>query len=229
MQPYVFPYLGYFQLVSAADVFVFYDDVNFITRGWINRNYILLEDRAHLITVPCIKPSQNRLINSTEVNVNHPQFEKLIKTISMAYKSAPHYSEIMPFVEHCLRKAPRLISDMAAESVELVAEFLKLDVKFKKSSEAKYNNESLQKADRLIDIAKKEGQRSYINLIGGQELYSKDYFARHGINLTFLKPHLDKYPQQRVDTFVPTLSILDALMFCNKAHVRSMLTKYEFV
>jgi len=63
MQPYIFPYLGYFHLIEASDRFIFYDDVNFIRKGWINKNKILLNGNDFTFTVPLSKASQNKLIN----------------------------------------------------------------------------------------------------------------------------------------------------------------------
>ena len=67
MQPYFFPYIGYFQLINAVDKFIILDDVNYIKKGWINRNRILLNGKDYLFTIPCEKISQNKLINEVEV------------------------------------------------------------------------------------------------------------------------------------------------------------------
>lgn len=229
MQPYVFPYIGYFQLVKAVDTFVFYDDVNFINRGWINRNRILLNGEAHRITIPCIKPSQNKLINETEVNVEHPNFDKLLVTLAMAYKKAPHFDEVMPLVERCFRKEPQMISDMAAESITAVSDYLELNVAFKTSSKEDYGNTELQRADRLIDTVKKEGMTDYVNAIGGQDIYTKEYFADRGVKLSFLEPSLPEYRQFGGSPFASGLSIIDALMFLDKQGVVDMLGRYKLV
>ena len=81
MQPYIFPYIGYFQLINAVDTFVFYDDVKFIKRGWINRNKILVNGEESLITFPCIKVSQNKEIREIEIDLSDKQYEKILKTI----------------------------------------------------------------------------------------------------------------------------------------------------
>ena len=89
MQPYIFPYIGYFQLINAVDTFVFYDDVNFIKRGWINRNKILVNGEESLITFPCIKASQNKEIREIEIDLSDKQYKKILKTISFTYKNSP--------------------------------------------------------------------------------------------------------------------------------------------
>ena len=108
MQPYFFPYLGYWQLIKAVDKFVIYDDVNFIKGGWINRNRILVKKKEHMITLPLKKMSPNKLINEIEIYGKH---YKLIKTITQEYKKAPFFNDIMPLVEKMLlNPEKRLIS-----------------------------------------------------------------------------------------------------------------------
>lgn len=92
MQPYFFPYLGYWQLINAVDKFVLLDDVNFIMRGYINRNSILLNGKSYLFSLPLEKPSQNKLINDSKLNFQHNDREKLLKTIQLAYKKSPFFN-----------------------------------------------------------------------------------------------------------------------------------------
>lgn len=77
MQPYLFPYIGYWQLISAVDKFVLLDDVNFIKRGYINRNSILINGKAHMFSIPIRKASQNRLIMDTKLNFNEKEKNSL--------------------------------------------------------------------------------------------------------------------------------------------------------
>ena len=81
MQPYLFPYIGYFQMIHSVDIFVFYDDVNFINRGWINRNRILINSEPKFITMELLKASQNKLINEIEIGNNQ---KKILNSISLA-------------------------------------------------------------------------------------------------------------------------------------------------
>ena len=96
MQPYIFPYVGYFQLIKAVDVFVFYDDVHFIKKGWINRNQLLINDKAHLFSVPLNKPSQNKLINEIKLALDQKWLKHFYSTLEFNYKKAPFYKEIFP-------------------------------------------------------------------------------------------------------------------------------------
>src|SRR3954471_16575208 len=98
MQPYFFPYIGYFQLVHTADVFVFYDDVNFINRGWINRNRILLNGKDWMFTIPCNDASQNKLIKDITVQADVKGMQKMLTTIQTAYKKAPYFADVYPII-----------------------------------------------------------------------------------------------------------------------------------
>ena len=113
MQPYFFPYIGYYQLVSAVDHFIFYDDVNFIKRGWINRTNIISKEGKQLLSISLVKSSQNKLIS--EIELAGPQ-DKLLKTIEFTYKKAPYFDEVYPMVESCVKAPYTLISDFAANN-----------------------------------------------------------------------------------------------------------------
>ena len=99
MQPYFFPYLGYWQLMNIVDKFVIYDDVNYIKRGWINRNRILVEGKPFYIHVPVMKASQNKIINEMEVFVDSSLRKKELKTIELAYKKAPFFDSVYPLIK----------------------------------------------------------------------------------------------------------------------------------
>lgn len=228
MQPYVFPYLGYFQLIHSVDTFIFYDDVNFIKRGWVNRNRILVNGNEYLFTVPCIKPSQNRWINETLVDYQNPELKKASTTFHQSYKKAPNYEVIAPLFDSFFSPQLADIASLAIHSVISVCEYLDIKKDFKVSSEQNYANNSLERADRLIDITKKEGSHQYVNAIGGMEIYNKEYFQSKGVSLQFLKPKLKTY-KQATSTFVAGLSIVDLLMYLPKDEVMSHISDYDLI
>jgi len=222
MQPYVFPYIGYFQLVYATDVYVLYDDVNFINRGWINRNRILVNGKEMLFTIPCKDASQNKLINEVELHDDPKAMQKLLATIKMAYAKAPHFSAVFPMLEDTLQlQGVTTIADLAIRSITNTCSYLGLQRTFKLSS-AEYTNQQLKKADRLIDICHIEGINEYVNLAGGKEIYTKEYYAERGVELEFLTPACKEYPQFK-NPFVPWLSIIDVLMFNSKEYINNEL------
>ena len=183
MQPYFAPYLGYFQLVQAVHCFVFYDDVNFIKGGWINRNFIIINGQTSRFTVPLNAASPNRKINEIEVLWNNRATGKWIKTMNQALAKKPKATEIF---NEILEMKPRTIADLAIASIELCCSALVSPPKFRRSSELNRSH-SGDKTTDLIEICRIMEAAEYINPIGGRDLYSVDDFASHGVQLHFLQ------------------------------------------
>lgn len=228
MQPYIFPYLGYFQLIKAVDKFVFYDDVNFIKRGWINRNQILVNNQANLFSIPLIKASQNKLINEIKLAINEKWLKQFFNTIAYNYKKAPYYNQITNIIEDTLHNNNETIADLTINSIKSVSNYLELKTVFETSSSKYAATKGLEKADRLIEICKLNQAKTYINPIGGKELYQKETFKEQNIDLLFIENKLTPYPQFNND-FVAGLSIIDVLMFNTKEDVKKMLNRYSLI
>lgn len=225
MQPYIFPYIGYFQLINAVDKFVIYDDVNFIKRGWIHRNNILVNGEANMFSVPLKKPSQNSLINEVKLGDWKPWSSKFLKTVEQNYKKAPHFDSVYELVSNVLSEDCAFISDLAIRSLKQVCAYLKLSTEFVDSSTV-YNNDELKSQYRILDICLKEKAGHYINPTGGRGLYDKELFAKNGILLNFIESESITYPQFK-NEFRPWLSIIDVLMFNNVLTVQDNLKKFK--
>ncbi|WP_242117934.1 WbqC family protein [Aestuariivivens sediminicola] len=229
MQPYFFPYIGYFQLINAVDVFVFYDDANFIKKGYINRNYILVDHKKHAITVPCKAISQNKRIMDIDVKLDKRSISKVLKTIFQAYSKAPFFPVVYPILENFFKQGDiDTISNLAIKSVKLVCGYLDIQKKWVLSSNVQSHSSLLKGDQRIIQIAKNEKASTYINPIGGKALYSKQKFKLEGLQLQFIKSHDIKYLQFN-DDFVPWLSIIDVLMFNSVDDIKSFLEQYELL
>lgn len=226
MQPYLFPYIGYFQLINAVDVFVFYDDVDYIKNGWINRNRILMNGKSHYITVPCSKASSNKLINSIQYDSTTKDYRKIVKTIKQAYRKAPYFDQVFPMIERVFSTSTDQISVLAQQSILAVTSYLGIPTTFKVSSSDYPSTRDLEKADRLTAICREEGASVYMNPIDGSELYDKGYFLDQEILLTFLRPEPVKYKQYS-DKFIPWLSIIDILMFNSIDEIKSLLHNFR--
>ena len=220
MQPYFFPYIGYFQLVYAADTFVFYDDVTYIKGGWINRNRLLINRKPSYITVSLRGASQNRLIRDIELVDNRAQ---LLRTIELAYRKAPFFEETMEPVAQVLTCPVKHIGELAMHSITAITDHLGLSRDYRVSGNDFDHTKTLHRADRLIAITQECGSAHYVNAIGGRELYDKAYFGERGVTLDFLKPVIHEY-KQFGGTFQPALSIVDVLMFNPVEVVARMLS-----
>jgi len=225
MQPYLFPYIGYFQLLAAADKFVVFDDVNFIKKGWINKNNILIGGQVSAFTVPLQNASQNRLIKDIEIAADGEKWrEKFLQSLRQNYKKAEFFGETYNLVESVLDCGETFISKMILQSLRLFKEKLNLNVAIIESSEI-YDNRELKGQFRILDICRRENARHYINPIGGTELYDRELFEKNDVKLSFLQPTPFSY-RQFVSEFAPHLSIIDVLMFNGFAVTKNLLAHY---
>ncbi|MCE7648612.1 WbqC family protein [Vibrio fluvialis] len=224
MQPYIFPYLGYYQLVNLVDVFVLYDDVNFIKGGYINRNNILVNGAAQRFTLPVPGASSNKKICELSFSLDA---KKILKTISQAYSKAPFYSDVYPLIEMALQSEDRSIASVCQLGIKSVFDYLGVEKKIIKSTDLSYDR-GASPADRLIEITKSFEDSIYVNSIGGQALYDKGYFYGRGVELKFLKMKSIQYTQSEAE-FIPNLSIIDVLMWCEPKFVKKLLNEYVFL
>ena len=225
MQPYFFPYLGYFQLINAVDKFVFYDDVNFIKNGWINRNRIIINNATKYLTVQLNGASPFKLINEIEFTDNRA---KLKKTLQMAYRKSPMYDNCWPLIEDCFNYKTNKISDLAIYSIKKTTEYLKINTHFEISSKKYAKTRGIDRTQRLKSICNENNANIYINPIGGQELYKKEDFLKEQINLFFIKSEIPIY-QQFSMPFIPGLSIIDVMMFNQVEKIHEMLNEYKLI
>lgn len=225
MQPYFLPYIGYFQLINAVDKFIFYDDVNYIKQGWINRNKILLNGEEYLFTLKVKQSSSFKQINKIEVL---PENENILKTIVQAYSKAPYFKNVFPLVQELFSKIDdtKNLSVIAEASIKIISEYLNFKIIFTTSSEEYGMTKNLSREERIINICQKNGADTYINSYGGKSLYDFKTFDRNYIKLLFLNSQPIKYPQFN-NEFVPWLSILDVLMFNSKEEVLNLLKMYK--
>lgn len=226
MQPYFFPYLGYFQLAHAAGRLVFYDDVNYIKGGWINRNRILLDRRPVYVTVPTQGASPWKKIHEVGVGYHQTNWErKLSARVRHAYAGAPYLAQALRLLEKVTGRRHDDIGEIAKASVAAVVDYLDLPVELVPTSR-RYGNGDLKGEERVIDICRREGAERYINAPGGAALYDGERFRQAGVDLRFLAPALTPYPQG-VGEFVPALSILDVLMYNGREQARRLVENYD--
>jgi hypothetical protein len=224
MQPYLFPYIGYFQLMNMVDKYVIYDDVQFIKGGWINRNNILIQGEKRLFSIQLDDASPNKMINEIDIKDN---FENFQKTITMAYSKAPYFEQVFEAIKKICSYNDKNLARFIGNSFVEIAKYLDFQTEFIYSSTLQKDN-TLRGQDKVIAICKELGGDQYFNAIGGQELYSRQDFANHGMELKFLKPHLAEY-KQFSNEFIPGLSFIDIMMFNSPEEVKKMLDDYELI
>lgn len=226
MQPYFFPYLGYWQLIEMVDVFVVYDDVNYIKQGYVNRNKILSVTGPQRITLEVLGASSNKNINDIYVGKNR---RKLLKTLIQSYRNSPFFETLYPIIEDILLNSEKDLSKFLYYSLDKLSKYMGIQTKIVFSSSIDNDNDKvLRGQDKVIDLCKTLNASDYINAIGGTELYDKKKFLEEGIKLSFLSPDLGEYLQFN-NLFQPNLSIIDVLMFNSKNKTRTMLGNYDLL
>jgi hypothetical protein len=228
MQPYIFPYLGYFQLIHSVDTLVIYDDVQFIKGGWINRNFLLMNGKPSLFTFSVANGSTFSLIQERQFSALFDKERKnFFKTLKTIYHKAPFYNSVVNLVEKTLNSDERSVTSVIVKSIEYIAQYLSLDTKILISSQLEQDR-SLKGVDRVLELCHRLEAQCYINAIGGQALYDKHRFKEEGVDLFFIKSLPVEY-QQFSPPFVPNLSILDLLMFNTPEQAKMLLGRYELV
>ena len=222
MQPYFFPYIGYFQLINAADKFVVYDNIQFTKKGWINRNRILANGKDEYISLPVKKDSDYLNVDQRKLAQSFKtERSKLLRRISESYRKAPQFSATFPLIESVINLEEENLFGFIYRSLQKVCEFLDIKTEFVVSSTLPVDHQ-LRSQEKILAICEALQATQYINLIGGMELYSKEIFQQHNIELKFLRSGMIEYAQFE-NEFVPGLSIIDVMMFNSKEQVKLYL------
>lgn len=226
MQPYLFPYIGYFQLINCVDLFVLLDDVNYIMRGYINRNTLMINGKKYRFTVPVEKASQNKLIMDSNFCEDETTVKKILTGIEQGYCKTKHYNDVFPLIETVLLSKDKDITSTVELSIKLFFDYIKKEINIIRSSSID-NEMGLKSADRIVDICRKLGADTYINPQGGRTLYSWEFFHEKNIELRFLDVNFDgiKY-KQFSDKFEDSLSIIDIMMNCEIDEINCFLKEY---
>lgn len=225
MQPYLFPYLGYFHLLHAVDRFVVLDDVAWINRGWINRNRIATATGEFRFTLPVHGASQNRAIRAVERADDAHWRAGFRRTLRESYGGATNFNRTMQLVDAALDHPERQLAPWLGHVLALTCSELGITT-FIQPTSTTNENASLPRTGRILDICRREGATTYVNLSGGRNLYDPAEFETAGVRLQFVNSRFPAY-RQPIPAFLPGLSILDVLMRCGADERQEQLLAYE--
>lgn len=230
MQPYLFPYIGYFQMINYVDCFIVDDNVQYINRGWINRNRILLDGKDHMITFPVVKASSHLNINERYFvdDSDKKNKEKLMNTIYHAYHNAPEFNDCYELLEEIFVFNNKNVAEFICNSLKKICNYLGIKVTIIMQSTIN-TAVGLNFQDSIIYTCKKLKADTYINAIGGMELYSAKRFRQNNLSLKFIKTKDSIEYKQFKNTFLPNLSIIDVMMFNSKTDIAKLLCQYDLV
>lgn len=228
MQPYIFPYIGYFQLINSVDEFIIYDNIQFTKKGWINRNRILANGKDQLITIPLKKDSDYLDIVERELSESWEKDKnKILNVIKSSYNKAPYFQEAFNIILECLNNPERNLFKFIYDSIILINEYLEIKTPIVISSSINADH-ALKSQDKVLSLCKAQKADVYINSIGGVKLYDKEIFKHNEIELNFIKSNPIEYKQFK-NEFVPWLSIIDVLMFNSKDTIKNYLNEYTLI
>tara|TARA_R110001592_G_scaffold43212_1_gene140285 strand:- start:4179 stop:4886 length:708 start_codon:yes stop_codon:yes gene_type:complete len=228
MQPYFLPYVGYFHLIKSVDEFVIYDNIQYTKKGWINRNRILVNGSDKIITIP-IKKDSDYLDISGRYLADSWEVEKfkLSNLITSSYKKSPQFNKVLPVINSILELPNTNLFEFLLGSLYILNSYLRIETPITISSSIDIDH-SLKSKDKVVAICKKLNTGTYINAIGGQELYDVQDFKDKGLDLKFVKSSPLNYKQYK-NEFIPWLSILDVLMFNKRQDITDYLNNYTLV
>lgn len=226
-QPYFMPYIGYWQLINAVDVFIISDDYNYIEGGWIARNRILENGHPRYYNIEISHASSNKNINELYLSMEKFDREKKLMQLRNLYRRAPFFDEGFALMQKIFGCEEMNLAKFLEQSIKDVCDYLEIKTEFVKSSTIP-NNCNLKREYKIYDQCRYVGADVYINAIGGQKLYTFEQFKQQDIRLGFIHTEDIQYKQLWYD-FVPDLSIIDVIMFNSRQEIKKMLQQYTIL
>lgn len=231
MQPYFYPYLGYFSLIKQTDSFILFDTVQFIRHGWIERNRILKPDSGwQYIKVPLKKYSRDTIIREISIDNNQDWQDRIFRQLEHYKKRSPFYNDTIIVLKKAFEIETDSIVKLNENILNVICNYIGINVNIKVFSEMNLNIEKANAPDEwALNICKSLGNiNEYWNPEGGLEFFNRSKYENAGIKTKFLRMNLTRYSQKRQE-FEPGLSIIDVMMFNEPSKINEMLDNYELL
>jgi WbqC-like protein len=211
LQPGYLPWLGFFDQMRLADVFVYYDDVQYDKHGWRNRNRIKGPEGAHWLTVPVRHAGLGKpRISDIEIDNTSRWAKKHIGTIRQYYRDAPFAARYIPEIDDLLQQPRSLLVDLDLALAGQLASWLGISKSVLRSSELGVGGD---RSERLLGLCQHVGATRYASGNAARVYLDVALFERHGIEVSWQDYVHPVYPQLH-DGFVPYLSALDLILNC---------------
>lgn len=220
-QPDFMPYLGFFDRLNKADIYVIFDNVQYVrsSRGWTSRDKIKTRNGERWITVYTKKAPRDTAINQIEISYDSDWREEHLNLIRENYKNCPFYGEIMPYILRLYDFQCNYLMDFNLESIKMLMELFDIQIQLVKASELHPTGKN---NTLIIDIMKKLGCRRYLSGVGARDYYVSEPYEQAGIEVMWQEFEHPVYPQQHGD-FIPYLSSIDLLFNCGIQRSREIL------
>ena len=228
LQPSYIPWRGYFHQIREADVFVFYDDVQYDARGWRNRNRVKSSRGAQWLTIPVHHKGSQPLgttVKEIEICWDRDWIRKHWSTLTNLYGPAPHFERYAPLLERFFSSRPTHLADFTIElTLALAAELGIGATQFLRSS--KIARPAASRTDDLLAILERVGATEYVSGPSAEDYLEAKRFDEAGLRLTYMQYDYPVYPQLH-PPFDPQLSIVDLLFMVGPAAPRYIWEKHE--
>lgn len=216
VQPSFLPWRGYFSLIAASDVFVFYDDVQFDKNGWRNRNKIKTPAGPRWITVPVLtKGRSHQMIKDTRIAGGRDWADKILKSLELNYKKAPYFGSYFPWLREVLRREWATVCELDIALTKGICVFLGIETELLRASDLEVASDMAPVA-RIVEICRRLGATRYLSGPTARAyIDDPDEFSRGGIELHYCDYRVDRYPQL-CGEFVAQVSVVDLLFNCGE-------------
>ncbi|MEZ9627824.1 WbqC family protein [Aliivibrio fischeri] len=227
MQPYFFPYIGYFQLINYVDKFVVYDNIKYTKKSWINRNRFYINGKDEMFSLPLKKDSDYLdVVDRRLSDTFEKEAQKLLRKVESAYRKAPNYQDGISIFKQCILFESKNLFDFILNSIKTIVNYLDIDTEIIISSSLN-SSRDLKCQDRVIDICQEVKATEYVNPFSGMDLYEKSSFFDSDIKLCFIKLNDIEYSQNPKFDFIGFLSIIDVIMWNDKKQVKKFLNEFS--
>jgi len=229
MQPYFFPYIGYFSLINQVDHFILFDTPQFIRHGWIDRNKILKPNGESLyIKVPLVKHSRGTAIKDVTIKNEQLWKDKIFAQLKPYKKQTPNYNETIEVTRTALEIETDSLVELNYHSLKTMCKYLNIDTPISIWSKMDVKITKPNAPDEWArNICLALNAESYINPIGGIDFFDKNKYIKNNIDIKFLKSIPIPYKQYS-NTFTPHLSILDVIMFNSYNSTKKLLDSFNY-
>jgi hypothetical protein len=229
MQPYFFPYLGYFGLIANTDRWIVFDGAQYIRKGWMNRNRVLKAGGGEkYVNLIVSQHARETLIKDIRLAYEPSRFDRLARHLD-TYKSlrAPYYGPVLELLRDCLSSQADELVPLLTRCLVRTCSYLGIPFNHEVySAMALAHQEPKDPMEWSLYICTALGVKEYVNPPGGRSFFDPQRFAEKGLKLWFYEQTLPEYDQRR-QPFVQGLSIIDVMMFNTPETIRQMLTQYR--
>lgn len=212
-QPEHLPWLGLFNKIAKADLFVVLDSVQYEKNYFQNRNRILGTNGVQWLSIPVSNKGHMDGSIATTLIATDPKNlkwkEKYLQTVKMSYGKYPYFGEVFPLLEEAINTQSEYFCEINLAIIRNFCNALDIHPEYVRSSELDVDG---LKSDLILDICKKTGADVYIAGPSGRDYLDMDSFAQAGIEVVFNDYHHPEYPQRRSEEFISHLSALDLFM-----------------